>query len=137
MVNVVWAVTVEVPVVGEVMVVVHDPVPPEVVQLVGGLGVEVAPLASTVVNVMIVPSGAFTKPAAVAQVGVDVGGEGVAGADPVGPVGGDLDVGVLEDLGRVTAVGRDRVGLDGERRRARDRQGRSWRGRSPCPRWSR
>ena len=62
-VKVVWADTVEVPVVGELMVVVHDPVPPAVVQLVGGLGVEVAPLASTVVKVMTVPSGAFWKPA--------------------------------------------------------------------------
>ena len=110
-VNVVCAVTVEVPVVGEVIVVVHDPVPPEVVHWVGGFGVEVAPLASTVVNVMTVPLGAFWKPVAVAEVGIDVGREGVVGADPVGAVRGDLDVGVLEDLGRVTAVGRDGVGL--------------------------
>ncbi len=61
-VNVTWAITVAVPVVGEVIAVVHDPVPPEVVQVVGGLGVEVAPLVSTVVNVMTVPSGALTNP---------------------------------------------------------------------------
>ena len=60
--TVVWAKTVEVPVVGEVIVVVHDPVPPEVVHWVGGFGVDVAPL-SMVVNVMMVPSGAFTYPA--------------------------------------------------------------------------
>ncbi len=48
------------PVVGEVMVVVHDPVPPEVVHWVGGFGVEVAPKLSMVVNVMTVPSGALT-----------------------------------------------------------------------------
>ncbi len=58
--TVVWAKTVEVPVVGEVIVVVHDPVPPEVVHWVGGFGVEVAPLLSIVVNVTTVPSGALT-----------------------------------------------------------------------------
>ena len=42
-VSVVWAVTVEVPVAGDVIVVVHDR-PPVVVQWVGGFGVEVAPL---------------------------------------------------------------------------------------------
>ena len=90
--TVVCALTVEVPVVGELMVVVHDPVPPAVVQLVGGFGAEVAPLASTVVKVMTVPSGALTKPRAVVDVGV--GGEGVRLAHPVGAVGGDLEVGV-------------------------------------------
>ena len=86
--------TVGVPVVGEVIVVVHDPVPPAVVQLVGGLGVEVAPLASTMVKVMTRPVGGVHEAGAGAEVDVDVGGEGVAGADPVGAVRGDLDVGV-------------------------------------------
>src|SRR4029078_8435340 len=47
------------PVVGEVIVVVHDP--PVVVHWVGGLGGGVAPSVSTVVKVMTVPSGALTK----------------------------------------------------------------------------
>src|SRR6185369_1891714 len=61
-VKVVCALTVEVPVVGDLIVVVHEPVPPEVGHWVGGFGVEVAPRASPVVHVMTVPLGAFWKP---------------------------------------------------------------------------
>ncbi len=115
-VNVVWAVTVDVPVVGEVMVVVHDPVPPEVVQLVGGLGVEVAPLASTVVNVMTVPSGAFTNPPPSPRLALTWAVKVCGSPTRLVPFGRDLDVGVLEDLGRVAAVAAGVVGIDRERR---------------------
>ena len=125
--------TVEVPVVVELMVVVHDPVPPAVVQLVGGLGVEVAPLASTVVKVMTVPSGAFWKPPPSPRFDVDVRREGVAGADPVGAVRGDLDVGVLKVLIASPLLPPVPSVCDGERRRAVDRQRRSRRDRSRCP----
>src|SRR5829696_1229008 len=57
--TVVCAVTVDVPVVDDVIVVVHEP--PVVSQAAGGLGADVAP-TSTVVNVTCVPSGASTSP---------------------------------------------------------------------------
>ena len=103
--TVVCALTVETPVVGDVMVVWQLPVPPAVVHCAGGFGVLVAPLLSTVVNVITVPSGALTG--AVAVVDVDMGGEGVRCPDPVGPVRGDLDV-RIDDLQRLTGT----VGAD-------------------------
>ena len=61
-----------VPVVGEVIVAVHEPVPPAVVQLVGGFGDEVAPLASTDGERDRGPVRARSRSRRRAEVGVDV-----------------------------------------------------------------
>ncbi len=88
--TVVVAWMVVVPVVGELMTTVHEPVVPTVVQLVGPTKAAVAPPALVRLKPMVVPAGALAKPAA-AGVDVDVAGQGVVGADRV-------DVGQGADL---------------------------------------
>jgi hypothetical protein len=55
-----WIVVV--PIVGELITTVHDPVPPDVVQLDGPTNVADAPPAFDSVKLIVVPSGAFTNP---------------------------------------------------------------------------
>ena len=55
-----WIVVV--PIVGELITTVHDPVPPDVVQLDGPWKVADAPPAFDSVKLIVVPSGAFTNP---------------------------------------------------------------------------
>ena len=66
-------------------------------------------MASTVVKVMTVPSGAFTKPPPSPRLALTWAVKVWLAPTRLVPFGRDLDVGVLEDLGRVAAVGRDRV----------------------------
>ena len=59
--TVVLALIVVVPVVGELICTVHEPVPPEVVHELGPTNAAVAPPAFDSENEIVVPSGAFTK----------------------------------------------------------------------------
>src|SRR5262249_16273739 len=61
-VTVVVALIVVEPVVGELITTVHEPVPPDVVQLEGPTKAAPAPPEFVSVNVITVPSGALTKP---------------------------------------------------------------------------
>src|SRR5437868_919920 len=56
------AFTVVVPVVDDVIVAVHDPVPPDVVQLPGPTKLAVAPPEFVSEKLIVVPFGAFTRP---------------------------------------------------------------------------
>ena len=56
------ALTVVVPAVGDEITTLHDPVPPVVEQLLGPTNTAVAPPLFVSVNVIVVPSGAFTNP---------------------------------------------------------------------------
>ena len=102
--SVVCALTVVTPVTAELRLIVQEPVPPDVVH---GFAEVNAPGPLSIVKLICVPSGAFTKPAAVVH--VHMRRERVRLTDPVHAVRRDLDVRV-DDLQRLAGTVGRKVG---------------------------